>query len=68
MQGGKVDGKVCETADVPVSFKSDVWEHLSFPPVGGKEEEVTDGETTMCDTAGLRLPHYCCTLFLHALQ
>lgn len=38
-QGG-VDGKVCEAVDVPVSFKSDVWEHLSFPPpVGGTEEE-----------------------------
>lgn len=61
-------GKVCETADVPGSFKSEVWDHLSPPPAGGKEEDVTDRGGTMCNTARMRLPHFRCTSLLHVLQ
>lgn len=59
--GGKVDGKVCETADVPVSFKSDVWEHLSSPPPrrgkggGGDRQRDDDVRHRRTATSTLRL-------------
>lgn len=41
--------KVCETADFPVSFKSDVWEHFGFSETK-KQENVTEKQIRACWT------------------
>lgn len=37
-EGGR-SGKVCEIADVPASFKSDMWKYFGFPVAGNKKVE-----------------------------
>lgn len=48
----KKSRKGCEIVDTSAIFKSDVWEHLSFPMSGNNEgEKATDGQKIYAHTA-----------------